>query len=71
MTATESYKEWQDWALELDEKSVYVVEVSESSTKSHLLRGRGPLIRRGSNDKPMTNTELEEIIDLRNGRKPI
>lgn len=56
------------YAVELDDKTVYVVEISESSNKPHLLRGRGPLIRRGSNDMPMTRTELEEIIDLRNAR---
>jgi ATP-dependent DNA helicase RecG len=48
--------------LLVDEKPVYVVIVQQSTNKPHAVKGRGFFTRHGSNDYPMSRTELDELI---------
>lgn len=54
----------------LDDKHVYVVEISESNNKPHLMKGTGiAYIRVGSTDKPVTRYELDEFYRRRESIK--
>jgi hypothetical protein len=52
----------------LEDKTVYIVMIPDSSNKPHLLRGAGTIyIRVAGTDKPVTRYELDELIDRRRG----
>ena len=49
--------------VDVDEKPVYVVEVSEGGDKPYLLTGKGvAYVRAGSTDRPATRYELREML---------
>ncbi len=46
-----------------DERSVIVIRVFEGKSKPYIIEGKGILIRRSSNDRPITRSELDIIYD--------
>lgn len=50
----------------MDDRTVYVVRISESPTKPHLMKNTGTVyLRVGSTDKPVTRYELDELYQQR------
>jgi len=53
--------------VDLQGKSVFVVEIPEGSTKPYWLKNRGPMIRSGSTDRLMSRVEAQQTFSTPKG----
>jgi hypothetical protein len=53
------------YAISIEGKSITIVEVPEGNTKPYWLKNRGAYVRRGSTDKPISRTEVENLFKNR------
>jgi ATP-dependent DNA helicase RecG len=53
--------------VELQAKSVIVVEIPEGSAKPYWLKNHGPIIRSGSTDRVMSRIEAQQLFSTAKG----